>query len=86
LDSGGHSRDEAKDGVAYAYAFDGQRYDAGSVLEYLKANVDLALHRPAYREQMTAHRRAVVAQADSAEPSMAGPRPAADSRVPVAAH
>ena len=71
--------------VAYAYAFAGQRYDAGSVLEYLKANVDLALQRPEYREQMLAHLRAVVAQADHAEPSRAGRRPAADSRVPVAA-
>ena len=79
-------RELLKHEVAYAYEFDGQRYDAGSVLEYLKANVDLALQRPEYREQMLAHLRAVVAQADSAEPSMAGRRPAADSRVPVAAH
>jgi UTP--glucose-1-phosphate uridylyltransferase len=79
-------RELLKHEVAYAYEFDGQRYDAGSVLEYLKANVDLALQRPEYREQMMAHLRAVVAQADSAEPSMAGRRRVADSRVPVTAH
>jgi UTP--glucose-1-phosphate uridylyltransferase len=71
--------------VAYAYEFEGQRYDAGSVLEYLKANVDLALQRPEYREQLLAHLRAVLAQADGAESSVAGHRRDPDSRVSVAA-
>jgi UTP--glucose-1-phosphate uridylyltransferase len=71
--------------VAYAYEFEGQRYDAGSVLEYLKANVDLALQRPEYREQLLAHLRAVLAQADGPESSVAGHRRDPDSRVSVAA-
>jgi UTP-glucose-1-phosphate uridylyltransferase len=58
--------------VAYAYEFEGRRYDAGNALEYLKANVDPALQRPEYREQLLAHLRAVLAQADRAEPSVAG--------------
>jgi UTP--glucose-1-phosphate uridylyltransferase len=49
--------------VVYAYEFEGRRYDAGSVLEYLQANVDLALQRPAFREQLLEHLRAVTASA-----------------------
>jgi UTP--glucose-1-phosphate uridylyltransferase len=30
----------------YAYLFEGRRYDAGNALEFLKANVELALARP----------------------------------------
>jgi UTP--glucose-1-phosphate uridylyltransferase len=30
----------------YAYLFEGRRYDAGNALEYLKANIELALARP----------------------------------------
>jgi UTP-glucose-1-phosphate uridylyltransferase len=71
--------------VAYAYEFEGRRYDAGNVLEYLKAKIDLALQRQEYREQVLAHLRAVVAQADSAEPSMARHRRDADNRLSVAA-
>jgi UTP--glucose-1-phosphate uridylyltransferase len=71
--------------VAYAYEFDGQRYDAGSVLEYLKANVDLALERPEYREPVLAHLRAVLAQTDGAGSSVASPQCDGASRAPVAA-
>lgn len=41
----------------YAYEFEGKRYDAGDKLEYLKANVELALADPtlgpAFREYLT---------------------------------
>ena len=30
----------------YAYVFEGRRYDTGNVVEFLKANVELALARP----------------------------------------
>jgi len=41
--------------VVYAYEFEGRRYDAGSVLEYLQANIDLALQRPEFRDQLMEH-------------------------------
>ena len=46
--------------VVYAYEFEGRRYDAGSVLEYLQANVDLALQRPEFRDQLLEHLCAVT--------------------------
>ena len=47
--------------VVYAYEFEGRRYDAGSVLEYLQANIDLALQRPEFRDQLMEHLCAVTA-------------------------
>jgi UTP--glucose-1-phosphate uridylyltransferase len=46
--------------VVYAYEFEGRRYDAGSVLEYLQANIDLALQRPEFRDQLMEHLCAVT--------------------------
>jgi UTP--glucose-1-phosphate uridylyltransferase len=56
--------------VVYAYEFEGRRYDAGSVLEYLQANVDLALQRPEFREPLLEHLRAVTTCA--ALPALSG--------------
>jgi len=46
--------------VVYAYEFEGRRYDAGNVLEYLQANIDLALQRPEFRDQLMEHLCAVT--------------------------
>ncbi len=35
----------------YAYEFEGRRYDTGDKLDYLKANVDLALQRPEFGQE-----------------------------------
>lgn len=48
--------------VVYAYNFEGRRYDAGSVLEYLQANVDLALQRPELRDEFLDYLRSVTEQ------------------------
>ncbi len=47
--------------VAYAYEFEGRRYDAGNVLEYLQANVDLALRRPELRDEFMTYLRSITA-------------------------
>jgi len=47
--------------VVYAYEFMGRRYDAGNVLEYLQANVDLALQRPEFKDEFMAYLRTVTA-------------------------
>jgi len=49
--------------VVYAYEFLGRRYDAGNVLEYLQANVDLALQRPEFRDEFIGYLRSVTASA-----------------------
>jgi UTP--glucose-1-phosphate uridylyltransferase len=49
--------------VVYAYEFLGRRYDAGNVLEYLQANVDLALQRPEFRNEFIGYLRSVTASA-----------------------
>ena len=53
-------RELLKHEAVYAYEFMGRRYDAGNVLEYLQANVDLALQRPEFRDDLLAHLRAVT--------------------------
>lgn len=54
--------------VVYAYAFEGRRYDAGSVLEYLQANVDLALQRPDLRDAFMTYLKTITAQAGHEQP------------------
>jgi UTP--glucose-1-phosphate uridylyltransferase len=44
----------------YAYLFEGRRYDAGNALEYLKANVELALRRPELRGPLQAYLQELV--------------------------
>lgn len=53
-------RELLKHEAVYAYEFMGRRYDAGNVLEYLEANVDLALQRPEFRDDLLAHLRSVT--------------------------
>ena len=53
-------RELLKHEVVYAYEFIGRRYDAGSVLEYLQANVDLALQRPEFRDEFMTYLRSVT--------------------------
>jgi len=40
-----------KDEEVYAYSFDGKRYDCGSKLGYLQANVELALEHPELKDE-----------------------------------
>ena len=61
--------------VVYAYEFLGRRYDAGNVLEYLRANVDLALQRPEFRDEFMDYLRSVTGT-DGAH----GARPAAQDQ------
>ena len=76
-------RELLKHEVCYAYEFIGRRYDAGSVLEYLQANVDLALQRPEFSGQFLEYLRATVAQH---QPSVNGQQPARKSgKAPVTA-
>ena len=42
------------------YRFEGQRYDAGDKVGYVKANVAYALKRPELRESLLAYLREVV--------------------------
>lgn len=42
----------AKESNVYAYLFDGVRYDMGSKLGFLKANIEFALRDPVLREQL----------------------------------
>lgn len=37
----------------YGYLFEGTRYDAGDKLEFIKANIELALKRPEFKEKLT---------------------------------
>lgn len=61
-------RELLKHEVGYAYEFEGRRYDAGSVLEYLQANVDLALQRPEFHDEFLEYLRSVT---QSQQPSAA---------------
>ncbi|HEY8284141.1 MAG TPA: UTP--glucose-1-phosphate uridylyltransferase GalU [Chloroflexota bacterium] len=45
----------------YAYVFEGNRYDTGNQLEYVKANVELALGRPELAEPLRSYLRRLVA-------------------------
>lgn len=45
------------------YRFEGQRYDAGDRLGYVKANIAYALKRPELREGLLAYLREVVQRA-----------------------
>ncbi len=66
--------------VVYAYEFAGRRYDAGNVLEYLQANVDLALRRPEFRDDFLRFLRKAV------EPEPATPVSSADAAEEEAVH
>jgi UTP--glucose-1-phosphate uridylyltransferase len=79
-------RELLKHEAVYAYEFEGRRYDAGSVLEYLQANVDLAVQRPEFRDDFLQHLRKVVAGANTPqrpapERPLASPVGAADGEV-----
>ncbi|HYM62357.1 MAG TPA: UTP--glucose-1-phosphate uridylyltransferase GalU [Thermoanaerobaculia bacterium] len=52
------------DGDFYGYVFEGQRYDAGEKIGYLKATVDYALQHPALRDEFRAYLEAVIAPAE----------------------
>ncbi len=69
-------RELLKHEVCYAYEFIGRRYDAGNVLEYLQANVDLALQRPEFSGQFIEYLRSVV---ERHLPSVNGQQPARKS-------
>jgi UTP--glucose-1-phosphate uridylyltransferase len=43
----------------YAYQFEGDRYDAGTTMGWLKATVDLALARPELHAELSAHLRSL---------------------------
>ena len=43
----------------YAYEFEGDRYDAGTTMGWLKATVELALARPELGEELRAHLRSL---------------------------
>lgn len=45
--------------TVYAYEFEGKRYDAGNVPDYLRAQVDFALARPEYREGLLTYLRSL---------------------------
>jgi UTP--glucose-1-phosphate uridylyltransferase len=45
----------------YAYVFSGQRYDAGNALDYLKANLEMALRRPELAAPLGEYLRALAA-------------------------
>jgi UTP--glucose-1-phosphate uridylyltransferase len=44
-----------KDEEVYAYSFEGKRYDCGSKLGYLEANVELALQHPELKDEFAAY-------------------------------
>ncbi|TNF32602.1 MAG: UTP--glucose-1-phosphate uridylyltransferase GalU [Gammaproteobacteria bacterium] len=44
-----------KEESVYAYSFEGKRYDCGSKLGYLEANVELALRHPELKEEFRAY-------------------------------
>jgi len=37
----------------YGYIFEGKRYDIGSKIDWIKANIELALKRPEFKEELT---------------------------------
>jgi UTP--glucose-1-phosphate uridylyltransferase len=67
-------RELLKHEVVYAYEFQGNRYDAGNVLEYLKANVDIALSRPDLRDDFVEYLR-TVSSAFGVGAGTASPKP-----------
>jgi UTP--glucose-1-phosphate uridylyltransferase len=46
-------------GGLYAFEFEGRRYDVGNKLEYLEANIDLALKRPELGPGLREHLRSI---------------------------
>jgi UTP--glucose-1-phosphate uridylyltransferase len=50
----------AKEQGLLGYRFEGQRYDAGDIFGYLKANIAFALKRPELREPLLAYLREVA--------------------------
>jgi UTP--glucose-1-phosphate uridylyltransferase len=47
-------------GGLYAYEFEGRRYDVGDKLQYLEANVDIALERPDLGPGLREHLRSLA--------------------------
>ncbi|HET7712826.1 MAG TPA: sugar phosphate nucleotidyltransferase, partial [Thermoanaerobaculia bacterium] len=50
-------RELVREGDFYGYVFEGQRYDAGEKIGYLKATVDFALKNPVLSEEFRAYLR-----------------------------
>ncbi|MCH5165068.1 MAG: UTP--glucose-1-phosphate uridylyltransferase [Clostridiales bacterium] len=51
-----------KDGAAYAYEFDGKRYDMGDKFGALTATVDFALQRPEFKDKFKAYLQSVLSK------------------------
>jgi UTP--glucose-1-phosphate uridylyltransferase len=45
--------------TVYAYEFEGRRYDAGNVFDYIRAQIDFALMRAEFREDLRAYLRSL---------------------------
>lgn len=52
-------REMARNGGVYAYEFEGKRYDCGTKLGYLKANIDMGLQHCELAEPLKAHLRSI---------------------------
>lgn len=53
-----------KDGKAYAYEFDGRRYDMGDKFGALTATVELSLNRPDFGDKFRAYLKKLIADVD----------------------
>ncbi len=56
----------AKDEAVYAFDFKGHRYDCGSKIGFLQANLEFALRRPELREELETYLKTLSADIDSA--------------------
>lgn len=56
--------DMMRDGKAYAYEFDGRRYDMGDKFGALTATVELSLKRPDFGDKFRAYLKKLLADAD----------------------
>ena len=56
----------AKEQAVYAYDFKGHRYDCGSKVGFLQANLEFGLRRPELRNALEAYIRTLAADIDSA--------------------
>jgi len=52
----------AKEHAFFAYQFKGKRYDIGNKLDFLKTNIDFALERKEYREEILSYLEEIVHQ------------------------
>ncbi len=56
----------AKDEAVYAYDFKGHRYDCGSKIGFLQANIEFGLRRPELREELEQYIRTLAEDIDKA--------------------